>query len=234
MGIARVALTPAGSTFEHTGVLTMSHSLGFSEAMLTPVIRSWRTRSARRASPRTTSGLAIRPRPSGSIRRAALVLVALAVAVAGGWALLTPRDTSPAGLNDAVDVSGGWMRVDNVLDVDLSTPMTGPGMAMGASSGVPEIPEGLRRIDVEISLAATSGEGLRFKPSAFTADTVGSDPVRPVAADDTTDLVPPNGLLTRTLSFQVPADATLVTLRKKGADRSVDFPLGPAPAAHGH
>lgn len=189
------------------------------------------TARSRRAAQATA---APRRAPAAVLRLGALALLATAVVGAGGWALLTPRDTSPAALHERVDVDEGWMRVDNVLDVDLSTPMTGPGMAMGTSSGVPEIPDGTRRIDVEVTLAASGSAGLRFDPDTFTADTALSAPGRPVAADDTSDLVPPDGSLTRTLSFQVPAEAEVVTFRQDGGERPIEVPLGQAPTNHDH
>ncbi|MFD1945804.1 hypothetical protein [Nocardioides aestuarii] len=172
-------------------------------------------------------------------RRAAVgaVVAALLLVVGlGVWGLLAPRghDDHPQ-VGELVAFGSGTFEVDAAYDVDLSAPMSGPAMTMGASSGVPDIPDGYRWVTVDLTIATTSDDGYVLDPSRFRVDEAGgggADP--PIDVDDGADTLPPGTEISRSFTYQVPEDATLLELWAPGAEEPVMLPLGDAPAPHGH
>lgn len=163
-------------------------------------------------------------------------LVVLVIAV-GMWGVLASRGdehSSQPGIGDVVSLSDGKLRVERAFDVDISMPMTGPGMAMAKGRNVPQIPPGMRRFDVDVTLMATEGVPLWFSGKHFFVTGDGLPPSAPVAIDDGGDLLPAGGALTRTISFQVPERLSSVKLRLEGEPVSVGLGLGPAPPASHH
>jgi hypothetical protein len=167
---------------------------------------------------------------------AVLAGLLLVVALAGVWAVRTHPAGAPAAasLGQRVAVPGGHLVVASVVDVDLSAPMSGPGMAMQGSAGVPDIPEGFRQVDVVVTLAAEASQPLPFDPGSFTVVGPGTPVSAAVAADDGAGLVPAGSVLSRLLRFQVPAGARELTLAAPGIEAPVALTLGPAPASHSH
>lgn len=172
----------------------------------------------------------------------ALVAAIVGVVAVGAWGLAAPRghedlDTAAehsvhgqsAGAAESITFPGGRVTVDRVIDVDLSMPMQGPGMSMPMGSGVPQVPKGYRLIDVEISLRALAGGGLPFDARKFQVQGPGFGPTRPQPTEEAQNLIPQGGLLSRTLTFQVPEAAQELELTVEGGDRPLQLKLGPAP-----
>lgn len=174
------------------------------------------------------------PRP-GAVW-AVLTGLLLAVALAGFWAVRAHPAGSPAAasIGQRVAVPGGHLVVASVVDVDLSAPMSGPGMAMQGSAGVPDIPEGFRQFDVVVTLAAETGQPLPFDAGSFTVFGPGTPISAALAADDGAGVVPAGSVLSRLLRFQVPEGARELTLAAPGIEAPVALTLGPAPASHPH
>jgi hypothetical protein len=167
--------------------------------------------------------------------RAALGLLVIVVLTAGVWGVTAPRahEHASTGAGEAVPFPGGLVTVDRVNDVDLSMPMTGPGMAM-QSQGVPSIPEGSRRFEVDVTIRAED-RPLQFDPTAFTVHGTGVPATPPIAHDEGGTLIPAGGMLTRTVMFEVPEDAEELAFSVLGGTRTVDLHLGSAPGGdHGH
>jgi hypothetical protein len=173
-------------------------------------------------------------------RRAGTVVLAiavLAVVAVGLWGVVTTRFLGHAGhpqVGDVVEFDGGSLRVDAVLDVDLSAPMSGPGMNMGPSSGVPDIPDGTRWVTVDLTMAAPSDGALRIDPDLFLVAAEDGVAAGPVALDDGGSLVPAGARMSRGFTYQVPEDSRLLEFRAPGAGDPVMLPLGDAPAPHDH
>jgi hypothetical protein len=175
---------------------------------------------------------------TGRIRALAVLAPAVAFVVAAGvWGLTTTRDHGPAGIGEAVAFEGGSFVVERVTDVDLSHPMAGPGMQMNMGAGVPEIPEGFRHIDVDVTVTAGSAPGLQLEPDGFLVQGTGLAPSSPATGSGERSFVPDGGRLTRTLTFQVPEDSTEVLLSAPGGERPVAVVLDSASSTgndHGH
>jgi hypothetical protein len=162
-------------------------------------------------------------------------LVVLVVA-AGLWGLAGSRvGQAPVGLGDEVGFAGGTFVAESVAEIDLSHPMAGPGMQMPMGAGVPEIAEGVRRIEVDVTVIADASGDLRFESEQFRIQGAGSPPVAPVAPEQGGSFVPAGGILTRTLTFEVPEELTELTLRRAGGERAVTLELGATSGdGHGH
>jgi hypothetical protein len=162
-------------------------------------------------------------------------LVALVV-VAGLWGLAGSRGgDAPGGLGDSVRFAGGVFVAQSVAEVDLSHPMAGPGMQMPMGAGVPEIAEGVRRIEVDVTVIADESGDLRFESEQFRIQGTGMPPAAPVAPEQGGSFVPAGGILTRTLTFEVSEELTELTLTRAGGERGVNLLLAPASGDdHGH
>jgi hypothetical protein len=187
------------------------------------------------------------PQDSATMRRASaegtrssgILLVAgiAAVILLGVWGLLAPRGDEHAShphLGDVVAFDGGTLTVEDLVDVDLSAPMTGPGMVMGASSGVPDIPEGYRWVTVDLNVRAADDASAEIDPSQFVVTGIGVGRAEPIAVDEGGTLVPAGASMSRAFSYQVPSDTAELELWAPGADDPVMLELGNAPTPHGH
>ena len=168
-----------------------------------------------------------------------LVIGAIAATVAFGvWGLLAPRaegdHVHTSGVGVPVDFEGGTLTVQAVRDVDLSLPMTGPGMQMGPTSGVPDIPDGYRWVDVEVTVRTTAQAPYEIDPDAFVVAADHESPVGPVSVDQAGSTVPSAGELTRSFFYEVPAETSELELWAPGADEPLALPLGEAPPPHDH
>lgn len=160
----------------------------------------------------------------------------MVVLAAGLWGLVAPRDAGHdghPGPGDAIGFEGGTLMVDEVHDVDLSLPMTGPAMKMGPSSGVPEIPEGSRWVSVDLSFGSGGSQPYQVDPDRFTI-TLGPDRYGPVALDGGGTLLPAGAWLSRTFTYEVPEDVGQLEFWAPGAAVPVMLTLGDAPEPHQH
>jgi hypothetical protein len=63
---------------------------------------------------------------------------------------------------------------------------------------------------------------------------VGFEAMAPVAPDQGGTFLPAGGQITRTLTFEIPADATGLSITLEDGDRAVAAEVGPAPEGDGH
>lgn len=172
-------------------------------------------------------------------RHAGTVLVAgiAAVILLGVWGLLAPRGDEHAShphLGDVVAFDGGTFVVEDVVDVDLSAPMTGPGMVMGVSSGVPDIPDGFRWVSVDLNVRAPDDASVEIDPDQFFVTGIGVGRAQPISVDEGGAFVPAGASMGRAFSYQVPNNTAELELWAPGADDPVMLELGNAPTPHGH
>lgn len=161
-----------------------------------------------------------------------------AVILLGVWGLLAPRSGDPheghPHVGDVVEFAGGTFSVDALRDVDLSAPMSGPGMMMGPSSGVPDIPEGFRWVSVDVTVTAGTDRTVDLDPAEFVVTGIGVGRAEPVSVDDGGTFVPAEASITRSFAYQVPEDASELELWAPGAHDPVMLQLGDAPDHHAH
>jgi hypothetical protein len=155
-------------------------------------------------------------------------LVTLVVA-AGLWGLSASRGgDAPVGLGEEVRFAGGVFVAQSLAEIDLSHPMAGPGMQMPMGAGVPEIAEGVRRIEVDVTVIADTSGDLRFESEEFRIQGPGMSPAAPVVPEQGGSFVPAGGVLTRTLTFEVPEELTELTLTRADGERGIMLLLDPA------
>jgi hypothetical protein len=163
------------------------------------------------------------------VRGTLLSLATLGVIAGGVWGLTAPRE--PAGHAHGssavatVDLPDGTLRVDGLVDKQVGHVM--PGMSMPD-----EVPVGMRRFAVEVSLGATEGSALRYDRRDFTVSGPGVKPVAPVDGQFDRGSLRPGSTLAGSLSFDVPKEATALTLRFRDGE-AVRLPALPA-VAEGH
>jgi hypothetical protein len=189
--------------------------------------------------PDSQDSAAMRRASAEGTRSSGTLLVAgiAAVILLGVWGLLAPRGDGHAGhphLGDVVAFDGGSFTVEDVVDVDLSAPMTGPGMVMGASSGVPDIPEGFRWVSVDLNVRAADDASVEIDPTEFFVTGIGVGRADPIAVDEGGTFVPAGASMGRAFTYQVPDDTAELEFWAPGADDPVMLELGDAPAPHGH
>jgi hypothetical protein len=149
------------------------------------------------------------------------------VLAAGLWGLSGSRGgDAPVGLGDEAHFTGGTFVVQSVAEIDLSHPMAGPGMQMPMGAGVPDVAEGVRRIEVEVTVIADKSGDLRFESEQFRIQGAGMSPAVPVVPDQGGSFIPAKGLLTRTLTFEVPEELRELTLIRVGGERGVKLLVG--------
>lgn len=160
-------------------------------------------------------------------RQALLAAAAVAVVVGGVWGVLTPREAghphppaSPAAAAPTVDVPGGVLRLDGLADKTVGQAMQGMNMP-------DDVPVGLRRFAVNVTLATTGDEPLRYTERDFTVQGPGVAPVVPVRSDFDSGAVPAGTALSGSITFEVPDDVTAVGLRFRD---SAMLPVPPLPA----
>lgn len=186
------------------------------------------TRPARPAAPRT----------SGSRARDLTVTVLVA---GGSWGLLVPREaphdrhTVAAGLA-TVSLPDGTLRVDGLVDKQV-------GHVMAGMTAAEDVPEGMRRVGVNVSLGATGDRPLSYTRSAFTVSGPGVTAVAPSVGQLSDGTLAPGQSISGSLSFDVPKEATTLRLSFRGGAPVAlpDLPpletgehapdAGPAPAA---
>lgn len=185
-----------------------------------------------------STATATRPRPtapapaaggSTASRRAVASLVALGVLGGGAWGLLQPRDSHGTGhahpgsaVLGTVDLPDGTLRVDGLVDKQVGHVM--PGM-----STPEDVPAGMRRISVNVSLGATDGESLSYDRRDFTVSGPGVAAVAPVAGQIDNGQLTAGQAISGSLSFDVPESATSLSLRF-GDTEAVPLPALPAMA----
>ena len=167
-----------------------------------------------------------------------VIVCLLAVVAAGVWGLLAPRAAGDhahgSAEGDQVAFEGGMVSIQAVRDVDLSLPMTGPGMQMGPTSGVPDIPDGYRWVDLEVRVQTDIDAAYDIDPSVFVVAADHENPVAPVSVDQAGSTVPAAGELTRSFFYEVPAETSELEFWAPGADEPIALLLGEAPEPHDH
>jgi hypothetical protein len=106
-------------------------------------------------------------------------------------------------------------------------------MSMPPDAGIPAVPKGYHLIDVDVTVWALAGSDLRFDAGWFRVQGQGAGPTRALPTDESREVIPRGGSLSRTLTFQVPDAARDLELTVEGGDRPLELRLGPA-ADGGH
>ncbi|MDQ4084764.1 MAG: DUF4352 domain-containing protein, partial [Actinomycetota bacterium] len=161
--------------------------------------------------------------------RDALLLLAAVVVVAGGvWGMLAPRDShhDRVGQGAVADVENGVMRVDGLADKTVGHAMAGMDMP-------DEVPAGMRRFAVNVSLAATGDDALTYSRRDFLVSGPGVKPVVPVRGDFEAGSVTAGSALSGTLTFDVPEEASVLRLSFQGGD-PILLPALPEAGSTGH
>ena len=186
-----------------------------------------------------------------TLRTAVVSLLAVGVVGGGVWGLTAPRETHEAdhagSVLATVQLPDGTLRVDGLVDKQVGTM---PGMDMPE-----DVPAGLRRFAVDVSLGATEDEALRYDRRDFTVSGSGVKPVVPVDGQLDRGELTPGSTISGSLTFDVPEEATALTLRfrgeavalpalpaatgsgrsqERGAEAPATGPKAPAPAADDH
>lgn len=155
----------------------------------------------------------------------------LAVAVVGGgtWGLFAPREGSHAHSPESlatVEVPDGTLRVDGLVDKQV-------GHVMAGMSAAEDVPVGMRRFSVNVTLGATEDEPLRYSSRDFTVSGPGVQPVVPVISQIDSGALQPGTSISGSLSFDVPKEATTLSLTYEGT-AEVPLPALPANAEGEH
>ncbi len=154
-----------------------------------------------------------RIKPAGFL----LAVLTLAVLAAGGWGVISSLNTeaSPARVGEAVGISGGLLRVEQVTSEHMapmqSKKFAASGMGM-SSMGMDMAPEGSRRFAVDVTLAAERGN-LSYSPKDFRLTAAGmkkeATPIRHQLGSGT---IPVGSAVSGSLVFQVPEDVRALRL----------------------
>jgi len=134
--------------------------------------------SSRLARPKAAGGAAAAA--TGALWRTAVVSLVTAGVVAGGtWGLLTPRDAHDEGHAGhaaasvaTLSLPDGTLRVDGLVDKQV-------GHVMAGMSTAQDVPPGMRRLAVNVSLGATGDRPLTYGLRDFTVSGPGVQPVVP-------------------------------------------------------
>ena len=185
-----------------------------------------RPRTALPASPRGSAGPG-----SSRLRDALLVLTTAGVLAGGSWGLLAPRAADSGGHGDghaapavaSVALPDGVLRVDGLVDKQVGHVM--PGMSVAE-----DIPVGMRRFSVDVTLAATEDRSLVYSRRDFTVSGSGVEPVVPVDGQFDSGALTPGQALSGSLSFDVPKDSTKMSLQFRSTS-PVALPALPAMAS---
>lgn len=180
--------------------------------------------------------------PAGRGRRtlqtALLSLVTLGVVGGGAWGMVVPREAAGHGSGHdtlaSVDLPDGTLRVEGLVDKQVGHVMPGMGVAK-------DVPVGMRRFAVDITLGATQGRTLDYSRRDFTVFGPGVRPVVPVDGQIDRGSLSAGRAISGSLSFDVPEGTVAVSLRYRDADAVAlpDLPPlagsgSPAPAEGGH
>lgn len=175
------------------------------------------------------------PRPPDTERRPTwqrglLSLITVGVLAGGVWGLTVPRDAAEDGHAHGgsavatVDLSDGTLRVDGLVDKQVGHVM--PGMDMPD-----DVPVGMRRFGVNVSLGATEDGALTYDRRDFTVSGPGVKPVAPVAGQIDRGSLRPGSTISGSLSFDVPKESTVLSLQFRGG-AAIALPALP-PVAEG-
>lgn len=170
------------------------------------------------------------------------VLLALAVGAAltaAAWGIISSlvAEVPPARIGEAVEVSGGFMRVDGVTPEHMapmqSQKFAGAGMSMSAM-GMDMAPEGKRRFAVEVTLAGGEGKSLSYKADDFRVVGDGmKDSVGPTRSQLGAGTVPSGGAASGSMVFEVPKEAKGLEM-SFGEGRAVALELPATSEDHSH
>ena len=168
---------------------------------------------------------------SKRLRDALLVLTTAGVLAGGTWGLLAPRAADGGGHGDghaasavaSVALPDGVMRVDGLVDKQVGHVM--PGMSVAE-----DVPVGMRRFSVDVTLAATEDRRLAYSRRDFTVSGPGVKPVVPVDGQFDSGALTPGQALSGSLSFDVPKDSATLSLQFR-ATSPVALPALPAMAS---
>jgi hypothetical protein len=177
-------------------------------------------RTAPRSSPRTR-----RRRPASLALLAASVLAL----TAGGWALLVAPGEH-AVMGSELRIPGGTLRLEGVEpEVLVHNPEMPAGM-------MPDpVPDGMRRVAVDVTLRADQAGGVVYAPERFTVSAGDAPPAVPVREQLGSGTMPEGSTLAATLTFLVPEDAPAAELYVEGASGHLALALEPGAAVHdGH
>lgn len=156
-------------------------------------------------------------------RTALLALAGIGMVSAGVWGLLAPRHSSATGGPSAVAtvaLPDGTLRVHGLVDKQVGQTMPG----MGATQ---DVPAGLRRFAVSVTLGATRGWPLAYSRRDFTVFGPGVKPVAPVSGQLEEGSLLPGQAIAGSLTFDVPDDSRSLMLRFGNAP-AVPLPALPA------
>lgn len=167
---------------------------------------------------------------SSRMRTVVVSLVAAAVAAGGTWGLVSPRESDHEHASGAaaavgtVDLPDGTMRVDGLVDKQV-------GHVMAGMSTAEDVPVGMRRLSVNVSLGATDDQVLSYARRDFTVSGPGVKPVAPVDGQLDRGSLTPGMAVSGSLSFDVPKETTALSLRFRDTE-PVTLPALP-PVAEG-
>ena len=165
------------------------------------------------------------------VRDLAVAVLAAGVVAGGTWGLLVPREAPhaahvPVGLA-TVQLADGTLRVEGLVDKQIGHVM--PGMSVAE-----DVPEGMRRIGVNVSLGATGDGALSYSRSAFTVSGPGVAAITPATGQLGDGTLTSGQAISGSLSFDVPKDATALSLRFNDVAPIALPPLPPMATAGGH
>lgn len=172
------------------------------------------SRSVKRAHPagRTSTSPA---RGRRTLQTALLSLVTLGVVGGGAWGMVVPREAAGHGNGHdtlaSVDLPDGTLRVEGLVDKQVGHVMSGMSVAK-------DVPVGMRRFAVDITLGATQGRTLDYSRRDFTVFGPGVRPVVPVDGQIDRGSLSAGRAISGSLSFDVPEGTVAVSLRYRDAD----------------
>lgn len=162
-----------------------------------------------------------------------IIVMAVTAFVAGiwGYGVSMPDASQPAARSRfETTVQGGMARVDRVAPESMAPMQMGKFAAAGmnmSGSVVDMTPEGFRRFEVEITLAADARGGLRFNADEFLVIGRGLEATKPYRHSFKVDRVAYGTMISGTIVYQVPNTASQIELSLPGADRAIPMSLGP-------
>ena len=146
-------------------------------------------------------------------RQVLLSLVTLGVVAGGTWGLLAPRGAEDgdhpghgATAVRTLDLDDGTLRIEGLVDKQVGHVMAGMAVAE-------DVPVGMRRFGVNVSLGATEDRSLVYSRRDFTVSGDGVLPVVPVEGQIGDGVLTPGRALSGSLSFDVPKEATSLSLQ---------------------
>lgn len=157
-------------------------------------------------------------------------VVVLVAAVLVGVSLLGLRvfgDGGPTTFRSGtLPVAGGTLTVDRVAAEVQSHP---GGMPAGM---MPDpVPDGFRRVSVDVTLRSTEGGSMAYAADQVEVDAPGVKPTPPIRSTLDEGTLAAGERVTGSLLFQIPDDLTVVTLAVAGDERGLRVEI---PAATGH